>query len=185
MVEKMRQASFARLLGVDRAYITRLKQQGRIVLTEDGLVDVQASRQRILETSGGREDLAVRWAERQGRAPLMPTPTDAWEDDEVVISRADALARKEHYLALKAKLDYERAIAELIARDAVIAALDDLVVTVRTAFEQLPDRIAGQLVGKDMDAIRSELKQGVRAIIHDLGREAKRQHDELTRGDAA
>jgi hypothetical protein len=185
MVGKMRQASFARMLGVDRAYVTRLKQEGRIVLTEDGLVDVQASRQRILETSGGREDVAVRWAERQGRAPIMPALTEALTDDHVVISRADALARKEHYLALKAKLDYERAIAELIPRDAVTAALDDLVVTVRTAFEQFPDRIAGQLVGKDMDTIRAELKQGVRAIIQDLGREAKRQHDELTKGESA
>jgi len=46
------QAAFARLMSVDRSHITRLKQHGRLVLTEGGLVDVEASRQKIVTMRG-------------------------------------------------------------------------------------------------------------------------------------
>jgi len=43
-VTAVSQAEFARMNGWDRSYVTRLKQAGRLVMTADGRVDVEASR---------------------------------------------------------------------------------------------------------------------------------------------
>ena len=64
----MTQSAFSRHLGVDKAHVTRLKQAGRLVIV-DGLVDVEASKRRIEQTAGTRDDVARRHAEgRAGRS---------------------------------------------------------------------------------------------------------------------
>ena len=181
------QAAFARTLGVDRSRITRLKQDGRLVLTDAGLVDVEASRARILATAGGRDDVVARWArERAGQAQIAAPAPDpaavAGEPDAGQTTRADAMARKEHYLALQAKLDYERASGALIPRAEVQSALDDLVAFARAGIENLPHRVAGLLVGKDYDAILATLRQEVVGLMADMHKDAGRKLAELTEG---
>lgn len=185
------QAEFARLLGVDRSHVTRLKQEGRLVMTPEGKVDVEASRQRILETAGGRDDVAARWAKaRSAEPPVAPPeqpemPSGGREDIEAVqTTRADAIARKEHYLALQAQLDYEKAIRAVVPRPDVEAALDDLVAGVRAGVENLPHRVAALLVGKDLDTIRALLKQEIGQIMAEMHAGARRRLAELTQEPA-
>lgn len=185
----LRQIEFARHLDVNRSYVTRLKQDGRIVLTADGLVDVEASRARILATAGGRDDVAARWAKAKGQTPASgpPAPPGGQEngvegEGEAQTTRADAMARKEHYLALQAKLDYERATGALVSRADVQAALDDLVAFARAGIENLPHRVAGLLVGKDYDAILGTLRQEVVGLMDDMHKDARRKLVELTEG---
>ena len=59
-------AAFARRIGVNRSQITRAAQNGRIVLTAAGMVNVEASVQRWYETKGGRDDVAARHAKNRG-----------------------------------------------------------------------------------------------------------------------
>ena len=181
------QAAFARLMGVDRSHITRLKQDGRLILSDDGLVDVEASRKRILETAGGRDDVALRWARARGAEPPQGPPEQppappAWQEDPdaAQTTRADAIARKEHYLALQAKLDYEKAVRAVIPRADVESALDDLVAAVRAGVENLPHRVAAQLVGKDLDTVRALLKQEIGQIMDEMHDSARKRLAELT-----
>lgn len=186
------QAEFARALGVDRSRITRLKQDGRLVLTDAGLVDVEASRERILATTGGRDDVAARWARARAGEPhaslTAPPPAPLGgpetgdEAEAAQTTRADAMARKEHYLALQAKLDYERASGAVIPRAEVQSALDDLVAFARAGIENLPHRVAGLLVGKDYDAILATLRQEVVGLMADMHKDAGRKLAELTEG---
>lgn len=182
------QSTFARRLDVDRSHITRLKQDGRLMMTADGLVDVEASRERILATTGGRDDVAARWARERGQPPASAPPAPpggqetGGEGEEAQTTRADAMARKEHYLALQAKLDYERASGAVIPRADVQAALDDLVAFARAGIENLPHRVAGLLVGKDYDAILATLRQEVVGLMADMHKDAGRKLAELTEG---
>lgn len=56
-------SGFAKLQGVRPSYITKLKDAGRLVLTEEGKVRVAESIELIAQTAGGRIDVAARHAE--------------------------------------------------------------------------------------------------------------------------
>ena len=57
------QSEFARLIGVQKSYVTKLKEQGRLVMSADGkLVNVEASKQRIQQTADpNRDDVSQRF----------------------------------------------------------------------------------------------------------------------------
>lgn len=179
------QAEFARLFGVDRSHVTRLKQAGRLVLTDDGHVDVDASRARIAATADpNRDDVVARHAAEKvspvDTAP--PPPRHPAPGDMVGDSYQKARAVKEKYLALDAKATYEQRIGTLIMKDDVQAALDDLVAFARAGLENLPHRAAGLLVGKDFDAIVATLRQEVVGLMDDMHKDARRKLAELTAG---
>jgi len=190
------QADFARLMGVNRSTVTRTwKQAGRLVMVGD-LVDVEASQARILATADlARSDVSTRHAETrgaaigQGIAPIKvgvdDTPPTATEKpatppidrphDAIRNSYQAARAVKEKYAALSAKAEYERVIGLLLPRQDVDQALDDLVATVRSGLENLPHRAAGQLVGKEYDAILALLKQEVVDMMSEMHKAARQQ----------
>lgn len=193
------QAEFARLMGVNRSTVTRTwKQAGRLVMVGD-LVDVEASRARILATADlARSDVAERHAAERGavvgqgvetvkvgagdtataRSEALPPTTPAI--DHIGNSYQAARAVKEKYAALSAKAEYERLIADLLPRQDVDQALDDLVATIRSGLENLPHRAAGQLVGKDYDAIIALLKQEVVDMMSEMHKSARQQLATLT-----
>lgn len=203
------QADFARLMGVNRSTVTRTwKQAGRLVMVGD-LVDVEASRARILATADlARSDVAERHAAERGAVvgqgvetvkvgagdtataataaatarPEAPPPTTPTTPtiDHIGNSYQAARAVKEKYAALSAKAEYERLIADLLPRQDVDQALDDLVATIRSGLENLPHRAAGQLVGKDYDAIIALLKQEVVDMMSEMHKSARQQLATLT-----
>lgn len=169
------QSEFARLEGKSRSYITALKNAGRLVMTDEGLVDVEASRSRISGTSDpNRDDVAQRWA--QTRQPSAPAESPA---DKIGNSYQAARAVKEKFAAMQAKLDYEKAIGKVVDKAEVEAAIADVVTTFRQALENLPHRTAPELVGKDLDAIRATLKQDIHGALAELERDFSKRIDQL------
>lgn len=182
----LRQIEFARHLDVNRSYVTRLKQDGRIVLTADGLVDVEASRARILATAGGRDDVAARWARAKGQTPASgpPAPPGGQEnggegEGEARTTRADAMARKEHYLALQAKLDYEKAAGTVVVKTDVEETFADVMVLFRQLVENQAHRLAAQLVQKDLDFVRGVIRQDGQEMIQAVWQEADRRMKQM------
>jgi hypothetical protein len=174
------QAEFARQIGKDRSYVNRLKGAGRLVLSSDGKVDVEASNRRLAETADpGKEHVKQRHAESRNADQGNKQGSDA-----IGNSYQTARAVKEKYAALTAKSDYERAIGKLIDREDVHAAMDDLVAFARQGVENLPHRVASQLVGKDFEQIMAILKQEVVSMMGDMHKEAAKRLTELTRVDA-
>lgn len=178
------QADFARRLGVSRSHVTGLKHAGRLVLTDNGLVDVDASIARIDATRDpNRDDVANRHAAARERlqtaaaqpvppvppqalaSPLAPPDAAPHADPDDSISYQAARTVKERYAAKTAKLEYERAIGHLVERAAVEAAVEDIMTTVRQSLEQQPHRLAPLLIGKDLDSIRATLRQETAHIL--------------------
>jgi hypothetical protein len=187
MIHSVKQIEFARMLGVDRSYITKLKRENRLVIDQDGRVLVKASKARIKETADpNRDDVVNRWRdERGGQSPeLNSVPPELPVDDSPEEhSYQRARAKKEHFLAERARLDYEREIGELVPIADMRLAVADVVTTFRQALEQLPYRTGPDLVGKDLDAIRAVLRQDIRAALTDMEREfSKRMNQE--KGDS-
>lgn len=156
------QAEFARLLGMNRSSVTRLKQAGRLVLTDDGLIDVDASRALMAETADpNRDDVAARHAATRGEE-TSPPPTAEGEGYQA------ARAKKERYLAAQAQLDYERSAGKLVERAEVEAAISDLIITFGQALDNMPQTVAPLVIAKDLDTIRATLRTEIRQLRVDL-----------------
>lgn len=169
------QVEFAALLGKDKSYVTRLKHAGRLVLDSNGAVDVEASKNRIADTTGGRADVAERHALAKGEKPIVEEKNE---------KRVDAQGRKESAQADIAEMERDVMLGKLIEREQVDMALADLVAFARQGVENLPHRVAAQLVGKDFDAIMATLKQEVVQMMGDMHKEAGKRLAELTKVDA-
>lgn len=170
------QSEFAAILGVNKSHITRLKQAGRLVIVGEGKdtrVDVVASKLRIAETEGGRDDVAARHAAEKGLT--LPVPNE---------KRVDAQARKEMAQADLAEMERDKMRGGLIEREQVDMALADIVAFARQGVENLPHRVAAQLVGKDFDQVMATLKQEVVAMMGDMHKEASKRLAELTKAEA-
>jgi len=172
-------AEFARLMGVNKSAVTRWAEKGQIV-TVSGQVDVEASRARLQETGGERPDVADRHAQERAAKISSGGAVSVPKTDGVGNSYQAARAVKEKYLALDAKASYEQRIGQLIPRADVEQALDDLVAAVRAGVENLPHRIAAQLVGKDLDTVRALLKQEIGGIMAEMHGGARKRLAELT-----
>ncbi len=61
-------SAYARHRNCSPGYITKLKNEGRLVLTASGLVDVEASDRLIEQTAGNRADVAERNAKERAVA---------------------------------------------------------------------------------------------------------------------
>ena len=180
------QAEFARLMGWGRSYITALKKDGRLVLDGEGKVLVEESRRRLAETADpNRDDVKARWRNERGEQPAIEadaadlTPTDEGDIDQLPESKSHdfhaARAKKEHYLAEQARIEYERETAKLVEKAEVEAAVMDLITTFRQALENLPHRTAPELVGKGLDTIRAILKQEIFGYLSEMEREFSRR----------
>lgn len=171
------QAEFARLLGVAKSYVTKLKEHGRLVMSADGkLVDIEASKARIAATADpGKPDVSSQWEK----------PTESAEEvDGGSKSYQDARADKEFYAAKMAKLEYERAIGKLVDKAEVQAVVEDVITQFRQGLENLPYRLAPELVGQDLDGIRAALKQEVFDSLAKMQRGFVRQMEEIGKTEA-
>lgn len=178
MIEELGYKAFADRLGVRPSYVTALKKDGRLVLTDDGKrVRVAESLARIEATRNpARADVADRHAARRGAALPAAVPAsggagqgDAADSDAGNASYQESRAVKERYLALAAKRDYEESIGRLLPVADVTADITSAVTTLRTRLEMLPDVLAPVLVGEtDEGRLRNLIADEIEHALADL-----------------
>jgi len=176
-------AEFARLMGVNKSTVTRWAEKGQIVV-ESGQVNVEASRERLRETGGARPDVADRHASERGTkvgagetATVKESLPVQQQDDRVGNSYQAARAVKEKYAALGAKLDYERAVGNLIPKEDVDLALRSFGASVRAKLDVVADQIAPLVAPvSDLDEVHALVSEHMRGILtavaDDMGRAA-------------
>jgi hypothetical protein len=184
-MKTLNQTQFAKHLGVDRSRVTQLKQAGRLVFAENGRVDVEASEIKIKETADpNRDDVVARHAQARGK------DTQAGEIGQIDIEQASTIKalkpKKEpkphdpNHKSLQAELEYKKTIGELVSLEDMKAAVADMVTTFRQELENMPHRLAPDLVAKDINLIRSMLKQEVHTVLANLERECGTKIHHLT-----
>lgn len=167
------QAEFARILGVQKSYVSKLKDQGRLVFAEEGRVDVEASKQRIQQTADpNRDDVSQRFDKASSAGAQR-------QNGDIGNSYQAARAVKEKYSAMQAKLEYERSIGKLVDKAEVQAVVEDVITQFRQGLENLPYRLAPELVGQDLDGIRAALKQEIFDALGKMQRGFVRQMEEV------
>lgn len=151
------QADFARAQGWEKSYVTKLKQEGRLVFTEAGQVDFAASLQRIRASTNATERAAPAV---QGEA------------------YAGAQDRERFYTSELKRLEYERAIGKLLDAEQVDAAISDAAAIFRAAVESWAHTLPAQLASLNGDEARisalllSEGEQMLRRVAEAFGKHA-------------
>ncbi|MCE2917699.1 MAG: DUF1441 family protein [Rubrivivax sp.] len=148
-VDTCTQAEFARRQGWQRSYVTRLKQAGRLVVTDDGMVSIAASLARIQAS-----------VEAPGRASAAAVSPGLRSDKE----------RLAFYEAEKARLDLEERLGKLRSAQQVDDALADIGARLRSTLETWPERLTPHLasLGGDEQLIRVYLVDEIDARLRAL-----------------
>lgn len=191
---------FAALAGYSPSYVTKLGKEGRLVLTADGRVDVEATQRLIDQTGGTRPDVAARHADsrRAGakktggewvdkgeaeKTPQRPAVSGGGETERIGNSLQASRAVKEKYAALRAKAEYETLIGGLIPREDVEAAMRFIGGAVRAALEVLPDQTAPLVAPiADLAEIHDALQTACRDALHAITDAMARQKEEILSG---
>lgn len=166
------QTQFAARIGVNKSRITRLKQAGRLVMSDGGMVEVEGSLARLDATRGDRYDLSDIYAAARAETPAsaLPAPDTAiaatvpvpavLDLDEIGRrTRHAQMLEREAVARIRDREDREHARL-VMRRGAVVKAATDAIGILLNAAETLPDRVAPLLLNVN-DSAR------VRAILRD------------------
>lgn len=175
-------AEFARHLGVRPSYITQIKREGRLVLSDDGkAVRAAESLARIQETRDpSKAAVAARHAAARASAaqavadapPSSDPPSP--EDDDLdagLLVRYDyqtARAKREHIAAEIAELEFRKLAGELIEVSALRPVLAGAVATLCAALDRIEHDVVPVLVGLDEEAMRVQIRDYVDTVRADL-----------------
>lgn len=187
---------FARLLGKRPSWVTQLRKDGRLVLTEDGkrvmvaesIARIEDTRDPAMQAVADRHAAArVEAYEAEPEAHQAPPPADGDEPDEDGnMNYQSARALKEHYLAMAAKRDYEIAVGKLLAADEVRMAIASAAATLRADLENLPDNIAPVLAAETDEArIRVLLTDEIEHMLENLSERFRQVAQQARDGGAA
>lgn len=191
-------AEFAARVGVNKSTVTRWAQAGRLVLTDDGAVDIDASIHRLDATRGIRHDVAERWrAYRDGRvdfegnpiaqpqpepqpaasAPSAPPAADL-DLDEVGRRTRVAQMHKEEAIARAKQREDEAAAGRYLLREQVQSGLLTAANAISGLLDQIPDRLAPMfpdpeharaLLHDDIHQTRHEIADTLARVAHQEG----------------
>jgi len=171
-MKSLNQTDFARHIGVSKGYVTQLKQAGRLVFAEGGKIDVEASMLLINKTADpNRDDVKARHDAARAKEPSTKSSRDGKMKDPNMVTFSEGRAKEQHFKALQAELEYKKNIGELVAKVDMQAAVADVVTGFRQKLENLPHRVSAELVGQDLQYIRTHLKQEAHDILNELSKE--------------
>jgi len=174
--EFVSQAEFARRRGCSRAMVTKWKKTGRLVMTDDGQVDVAASEALI----GSASD-PLRGGDRSAGAGRKKT-TGASTDDGYVRERTrEAKARAD-----KMEIELAEKAGALVRRDLVEAAIFDLSRRAMEALRNMPDRLApGLAVASEPGEVRGTLEAEIERVCGELARSVDQVFQDASAEDAS
>ena len=154
------QSEFAALIGKDKSYVTRLKQNGRLVMAQTDAgqrVDVVASKALLASTAD---------PSRTGKDGAQQSAGDGRGGG---INYNVARARNEQAKAQMAELELAVKQGKLVDAEEARLFAADLAATFRGSLEVLPDRLAPELVPlTDTEAVRAVLVESFEQVLTDI-----------------
>lgn len=178
-------ADFARLARFKRSYVTQLKGDGRLVMTEDGkqvhvaesLALIAATRDPAKAGVVARHAAARATGAGAGAAPVPPAaPAPAQGDPDGDDEEAEGYQywrkRNERAKALAAERDNRVAAGELLEAKEVVAAVSTAVTTLRRRLETLPAVLGPQLAAVDDEAqARAMVAEAIEHALEETSRQ--------------
>lgn len=184
MSNELTRKQFADMMGWSPSYVTKLGEQGRLVLTEDSKrVKVAETRALIEGTEGSRSDVAQRHADGRDKQAGFPG-NDGAEDDASLAQakkvKAVAEARRLAALADQEEMNRDKQAGALIAREDVDFVLNDYGATLRGLLENLADRLAPVVYPlKTLEETHAAISEATESLQHELAETMRRRVVEM------
>lgn len=170
-------SEFAARRGWAKSYVSKLAKQDRLVLTEDGKVDLEATEALLAESSDpSKSAVAARHEEarvdRDVRSQLAPAAeTPAVPQVSKGPDFQKARAHREYYLAQLAEAEFHKVQGNLVERAAVAQAAYTAGRMVRDLMFGLSPQLAPELAAmSDPWQIEKHLTGAFRRVFEDVGR---------------
>jgi len=188
--DRMTQADLARVLVVDRDFVTRRVKSGAILVNEDRTIPIHAAYGHAQSEGHGAD--FCRWFEHthgfeytiDSGGQRVPAPDDIRPVESVTPSKSTPFVaakppaiRKtiDHWKrlqakesALKARLDRLRVQGRLVDVSAVRSHLADNAIIIRDRMMQIPDRVAPSVVALSAQAARDLLRREIAEVLAEL-----------------
>lgn len=171
------QSEFARQMNFKRSYVTQLKNEGRLIMAGK-LVDVEASIDLIESTRDpSKKPIADMHQANRESAGVVDRENDFVDviidnQEQDFNSYQQSRAKREHYAALQAQMQYEKEIGRLLDVDQVVLAVASGDAVIRNRLESMRDVLAPQLsIETDIDRIKSMITDYVDMILAELSRD--------------
>ena len=133
-------AKFAALRNATKQAATDWKKKGLLVFEVDGTVNVEASNAKL----DARADSYRGGLTKKAQEPTERTSPVAVSGGKT-LAHADAVAKKENFLALLRELEYDRESGAVVAIDDVVSEVVEQLARVRTKLLGIPTKVAGRL----------------------------------------
>lgn len=180
--EKLNQSDFARVMGVNKATVTKWVAARRIEVV-DGMIDVEAAKARLVATENLHPQAQAQIARHaQDRNMRMNPDVDAQK--KVSLDKLNAATKLKNYELLETKVrianqDLARASGLLVDRADVDYVLADFGNTLRSLLESLADRLAPAIARHrgDVAAIHTEIEEAATDLLHEMYEKLKRQKE--------
>ena len=153
----MNQSQYAQHSGVDRKTIGRWIKAGRFLVMDGDLIDVEASDAALKKNRDGKDPRASN--ARKNKAPVVnedgrddidKTVQQIMLTEGATLSREEAARIRENYMALLAKLQYEKDSGQLVELAVAEEVLFNAFRQQRDAWLNWPSRVA-PLMAADLD----------------------------------
>lgn len=174
-------SEFAAQHGWSKSYVSKLAKQDRLVLTDDGKVDVEATELLLAESADpSKAAVAARHeenrVERDVRSQLQPghSPAAVLQPDPAsggAHNFQKAKAHREYYLAQLAEAEFNKVQGNLVERQAVEDAAYSAGRMLRDQFLGLAPQLAAELVAMtDPWDIEKHLIDSFRRVFTEVGK---------------
>ncbi|MER2297600.1 MAG: terminase small subunit [Pseudomonas sp.] len=174
-------SEFAAQHGWSKSYVSKLAKQDRLVLTDDGKVDVEATELLLAESADpSKAAVAARHeenrVERDVRSQLQPGhgPAAVLQPDPAsggAHNFQKAKAHREYYLAQLAEAEFNKVQGNLVERQAVEDAAYSAGRMLRDQFLGLAPQLAAELVAMtDPWDIEKHLVDSFRRVFTEVGK---------------
>ncbi len=149
---------YAKHRGVSHTAVEKAVKQGRIRLTPEGKIDVEAA-----DREWSRNSSPVNAPRPVSRAP------EAHDGAAHGPTYAQSRAVRELYLARLAKIEFEERASKLVSRDEVTVAAFTRARTVRDNLLNIPDRLSAMLAAEsDPTQVHQILSDEIRKVLIEL-----------------
>jgi hypothetical protein len=165
-------AVFSRIIDTSQYYVTKLQKSGRLVLDDKGLILVDESKKLIEKTADPSfSDVAQRNAANRAEKQGASNVEIAEIMGDAGVEFQNARAMREKYVAMQAKVLYQKTVGELLPLQQTSLAVMDGDAIVRNKLENMPDILAPRIAAEtDENRVRAILIDHVESILTDLSK---------------
>ncbi|VTN41471.1 hypothetical protein [Raoultella ornithinolytica] len=168
----MNQSQYAQHSGVDRKTIGRWIKAGRFIVMDGDLIDVEASDVALKKNRDGKDPRASN-AKKKKKPAVVDDVGDEIEDtarkiiltEGADLTREEAARVRENYMALLAKLQYEKDSGQTIELVAAEEILFNAFRQQRDAWMNWPSRVA-PLMAADLDVPADRMTEVLIEHVH-------------------